>query len=84
MQLPSHHNHCDIAHLEMIIGVYTKFDDIHHSDLYPVFVRVECETQTSELTEHKLLVRKIEMVVSIITSSFLVYIFDDFPEAVSC
>ena len=29
-------------------------------------------------------VQKLEMVVSIITSSFLVYIIIDFPEAVSC
>ena len=30
-----------------------QFDEILHSDLYPVFVRVECETPTSGFMEYK-------------------------------
>ena len=52
-QLPSEHNHYDLTHLEIIHGVKTQFEKIHHSDLYPVFVRVERETPTSGFMEYR-------------------------------
>ena len=42
-----------MAHLEMIRGIKTQFDNSQHSNLYPVFVRVECETPTPEFLENK-------------------------------
>ena len=50
-QRPFQHNHGDITNLEMICVIKTQFDESHHSDLYQVFVRKECETPTSGLLE---------------------------------
>ena len=68
----------------MICDVYTQFDESRHSDLYPVFFTCGRWNINFWISGIYKIVWKLKIVVSVITSSFLVYISADCYEAELC
>ena len=62
----------------MIRGVKTRFGESHHSDLYPVFVHVECKTLTSEFLEYRNLIENYKCLSPSSLAFSSLYIFVDF------